>query len=333
MRLIFSATLIILSLAFSSVAFSKQSPIVVKVFIGTMFEIGKNTGDKAGEFQYWYQKYFSESKPIKVRGALSEVYCNANGVCGAVLGMGKVASSSSMQAIMLSDKFDFSQAYFLISGVAGTPPTIGTIGDVTWGTWVIDYDLGHRWAPEEGEPGEPVFMPRKGYEDIRKYQLNEQLIKWALALTQNITLLDSASAQAYRKRYKQKQANRTPKVLSGTHMTGDTFFHGPGLSQEAQYIAKLYGADDYISTEMEAAAIVQAISRTQDINRVMSIRGSVNFDQGGKNETTLEHLDPAPGETAGGFAETVNNITLVGSKVVDHIVINWESWQKGIPNL
>ena len=36
-------------------------------------------------------------------------------------------------------------------------------------------------------------------------------------------------------------------------MTGDTFFHGPGLSAEAQYMAKLYGADDYVITEMEAA--------------------------------------------------------------------------------
>jgi hypothetical protein len=28
-------------------------------------------------------------------------------------------------------------------------------------------------------------------------------------------------------------------------VTGDTFFHGPGMSKQAQYIAKLYGADDY----------------------------------------------------------------------------------------
>ena len=63
----------------------------------------------------------------------------------------------------------------------------------------------------------------------------------------------------------------------------------------------------------------------------MSLRGAVNFDQGNPNETTLQHLDPAPGETAGGFAETVENIELVGSRVVDHIVANWPQWQDGVP--
>ena len=39
----------------------------------------------------------------------------------------------------------------------------------------------------------------------------------------------------------------------------------------------------------------------------------------------------SPGETAGGFAETVENIELVGSRVVDHIVANWPQWKGGVP--
>jgi purine nucleoside permease len=64
----------------------------------------------------------------------------------------------------------------------------------------------------------------------------------------------------------------------------------------------------------------------------MALRGAVNFDQGNPNETTLQHLDPAPGQTAGGFAETVENIELVGSRVVDHIVANWSQWAGGVPS-
>ena len=63
----------------------------------------------------------------------------------------------------------------------------------------------------------------------------------------------------------------------------------------------------------------------------MSLRGAVNFDQGNPSETTLQHLDPAPGETAGGFAETVENIAAVGSRMVDHIVGEWDTWQAGVP--
>jgi purine nucleoside permease len=247
--------------------------------------------------------------------------------------MGKVASSSSVQAIILNPQFDMSEAYSIVSGVAGTPPARGTIADVSWATWLVDYDLGHRWAPEEGEPGAATFMPRKGYEKVRLFQLNPDLVGWAMQLTGSMTLKDSESARSYRMRYPQEAARRAPAVKTGTHMTGDTFFHGPGMSAQAQYIAKLYGADDYLITEMEAAGIAQVVQRTLGHQRLMSLRGAVNFDQGNPNETTLQHLDPAPGQTAGGFAETVDNIAAVGSRMVDHIVSHWPEWKNGVPPL
>src|SRR4029453_16465376 len=188
--------------------------------------------------------------------------------------MGKVNSSSSMQAILLNPRFDFSQAYYVISGVAGTPPSRGTIGDVGWGTWLVDYDLGHRWAPEENKPGEPTFMPRKGYEAYRVFPLNPTLVGWAMQLSADTPLKDSESARKYRLRYPDASARRAPSVRTGTHMTGDTFFHGPGMSKQAQYIAKLYGADDYTITEMEAAAITLRIKRPHGTYPAISLRGA-----------------------------------------------------------
>jgi purine nucleoside permease len=176
-------------------------------------------------------------------------------------------------------------------------------------------------------------MPRKGYEKVRLFQLNPDLVGWAMQLTGTTNLKDSDSARSYRMRYPQEAARQAPAVKTGTHVTGDTFFHGPGMSAQAQYIAKLYGADDYLITEMEAAAIAQVVQRTLGDRRLLSLRGAVNFDQGNPNETTLQHLDPAPGQTAGGFAETVDNIAAVGSRMVDHIVAHWPEWQKGVPPL
>lgn len=325
--LILCCTLVMPASAASLTRETSVNPIQVKVFVGAMFEIGKNTGDKAGEFQYWYQRYFKRSQALSIRGASAPVYCNDDGVCGAVLGMGKVASSASMQAILLNPQLDFSQSYFILSGVAGIPPRVGTIGDVSWATWLVDYDLGHRWSPNEGPPGAAVFQPRKGYESIRVYQLNGALVQRAHQLSAPVRLASSASADAYRQRYAHKQATRQPRLLLGTHVTGDTFFHGPGLSLEAQYITQLYGADVYTMTEMEATAIAQVINRLHGTERILSLRGAVNFDQGNARETTLEHLDPAPGNTAGGFDITLQNIVAVGAKVVDAIVSDWPSWQ------
>ncbi|WP_317929930.1 purine nucleoside permease [Halioxenophilus sp. WMMB6] len=303
------------------------APIKVKVLIAAMFEIGDNSGDRAGEFQYWYQRYFSQAESYSVKGAAGPLFCNSRGVCGSVLGMGKVASSASMLAILLDPRFDFSESFFIVSGVAGIPPSRGTIGDVSWATDLVDYDLGHRWSPAEGPRDKPAFMPRKGYEKIRHYTLNRQLLERATALTAKLPLQNSEAAERYRQRYPQASARRAPAVITGTHMTGDTFFHGPGLSAEAQYLTELYGAAPYVITEMEAAAIAQVLARTVGVSRLLSLRGAVNFDQGNPNETTLAHLDPAPGQTAGGFDETLQNIVLVGGAVVDDMLGHWSSWQ------
>src|ERR1700722_3417413 len=139
----------ILALPFAYPAAAAEPPAIpVKVFVAAMFEIGKNTGDRAGEFQHWYERYWMDSAPIEIRGALNPVYCNSDGVCGAVLGMGKVASSSSMQAILLNPQLDFSQAYYILSGVGGVPPSRGTIGEVVCRRPPAAHDLGPRWAAD-----------------------------------------------------------------------------------------------------------------------------------------------------------------------------------------
>ena len=305
----------------------------VKVFIGAQFEIGENTGDRAGEFQRWYERYWADAIPIEVRGADNPVYCNKDGVCSAVLGMGKVRSSSSMTAILLDPRFDLSDAYFIISGVGGTPPRVGTIAAVFWADWLVDYDLGNGWAPEEGEPGASAFKPRRGYEEVRLLKLNTDLVQWAYHLTKDVPLKDSEDAKAYGMRYPDAAARRAPFVGMGTHMCGDTFVHGPGLSKEAQYICDLYGASTYVITEMEGAAVAYVIKGILSLDRVMSMRTAVNFNQGNANETTLQHLDPEPGNTPGGFGVGVENNCNVGAVMVDHIVANWKQWKQSIPRL
>lgn len=311
--------------------YTTQARTKVKVLIAAQFEIGANTGDRAGELQHWYERYFLKTRAIRVPGAETPIYCNNEGICGTVLSMGKVRSSSSMTAILLDPRFDFSNTYFLITGVGGTPPNAGTIGAVFWADWLIDYDLGHRWAPQDATSDTPTFSPRKGYEDVRLIKLNPDLVNWAYQLSNSTVLKDSPSAASYRSRYTQKTALRAPFMGVGTHIAGDTFFHGPGLSAEANYIAELYGASPYVITEMEGIAVAYVIGKLLSTNRIMSIRSAVNFDQGNPQETTLEHLDPEPGNTPGGFEIALQNNLAAGSVVIDHIISKWEVWQQGIP--
>ena len=66
---------------------AQNKPIKVKVFIAGMFEIGANQGDKPGEFQHWFERYFIDAQSMDVAGALTPVFCNISGVCGSVLGL------------------------------------------------------------------------------------------------------------------------------------------------------------------------------------------------------------------------------------------------------
>jgi Purine nucleoside permease len=311
--------------------------IKVKVFVATMFDTNPSgaSGETSGEFYPWRKRYWDndQTQILTIRGAPNPVYCNQDGVCGAVLGMGKVRSSSSMQTILLDPRLDFSEAYFIISGVAGATPERATIGAVIWGSWLVDFDLVTRWHPDETKPGEPCFRPRDGDEAVRVFRLNPALVQWAIKLSAETPLLDSEFARSFRARYPQAAARRSPFVGVGTHMSGDCFFHGPGLSQQAQEIAQAYGADDYIATEMEGTVVAYVIQQLHGLERVMSLRVVVNFDQGTPEETTLYHLDHAMEQVAGDFSESVRNKANVGCCVVDHIVNHWEGWQKGVPKI
>lgn len=312
---------------------SAQEKVKIRVFIGAQFEIGDYTGDRAGEFQHWYERYFTEAKAFEVAGAEKALFVNKDGVAGSVLGMGKVRSSSSMTALLADPRFDFSETYFIITGCGGTPPSVGTVASVFWSDWLVDYDLGHRWAYGEVPAGDPLFSPRKGYEDVRVLKINPALVAKAFELTKDTPLDDSEQSKKYRQKYPQKTAQRSPFVGVGTSLCSDTFFHGPGLSREAQYICDLYGAGTYSITEMEGMAVAYVIKKFGHADRVISLRTPVNFDQGNPDESTLEHLDPAPGNYPGGFSTGIHNAAKVGIRFVDHVVAHWDDWKNGVPQM
>lgn len=315
----------------------------VKTMIFAMFEIGDYRGDFPGEFQYWVEGFNLDQHQIVVPGAYAPVLYNDDGVYGTIIGVGKSKAAASVTAVLLDPRLDFSEAYFITSGCAGTPPSVGTLGAVFWADWVVDYDLGHRMSPEEGTP----FQPREcnpatdpnckltcpgGEEGCKEYspcafKLNEDLVAWAYYLSKDVDLADCEAAQDYRNLYTEETARRAPFVGIGTTMCGDCYFHGPGLSLEAQYICDLYGAGIYKSTEMEDHATATVLARFGYLDRYLCERDIVNFDQPYPGQTTQESLDGS----SGAFKIGMENAYRAGSVVVDYIVQNWDVWKDGIP--
>jgi len=315
----------------------------VKTMIFAMFEVGAYRGDFPGEFQYWVEGFNLDQHQIVVPGAYAPILYNDDGVYGTVIGVGKSEAAASVTAVLLDPRLDFSEAYFITSGCAGTPPSVGTLGAVFWADWVVDYDLGHRMSPEEGTSFQPLecnpvtnanckLTCPETEEGCKKYsprtfKLNEDLVAWAYYLSKDVELADSEAAQNYRALYTEETAQRAPFVGIGTTMCGDCYFHGPRLSTEAQYICDLYGAGIYKSTEMEDHATATVLARFDYLDRYLSERDIVNFDQPHPGQTTQESLDGS----SGAFKIGMENAYRAGSIVVNHIVQNWDVWKSGVP--
>lgn len=103
-------------------------------------------------------------------------------------------------------------------------------------------------------------------------------MKWDLDLSKKVELANSSAAQEYRNRYLQETARRDPFINIGTTITGDTYFHGPGLYEQAQEIVGWYNAGTYSGAQMEDYATALVLERFGYLDRYLSKRSVVNFD-------------------------------------------------------
>ncbi|MFC9893142.1 purine-nucleoside phosphorylase [Nocardia sp. NPDC127579] len=285
-----------------------EDRVDVGVLVITMFD---------PEHQAWLGK---ESLPVslKVPTVGKPVQCNADGLCVVETGQGKANAAATMMAVLDSPKFDFSRAYFLTTGIAGTPPDQGTLGSAAWARWVVDFDLGNHLDPVEAPEVPFGFRPVEKY-DTAAYHLDDALVDTAFRLTEKTRLADSEAAAAERAEYP-GQAGRTPSVMKCDTMTGDDYFSGRTPSATARYImdVRTEGQGTYCTTQMEDNATATALARHGYLNRYLSLRTVSNFDQQHPGQTVVEHLD-AEGD---GFRLALENLYTLGRQVAGHLLKN-----------
>lgn len=80
------------------------APIPVKFVVVTMFEIGEDTGDKAGEFQLWKERQKLDTR-FPFPNGYHDIYMNeTTGVMGIVTGIGTAYSTASIMALGMDKK-------------------------------------------------------------------------------------------------------------------------------------------------------------------------------------------------------------------------------------
>ena len=339
---------LLIGLIVTGFALPAEKKIPVKVVVVTMFELGADTGDRPGEFQYWVEREKLD-RVIPFRQGWRDLRMNTNGVLGICTGMGTARAAASIMALGMDPRFDFTKAYWLVAGIAGVDPADASIGSAAWAEWVVDGDLGHevdaREIPSTWKTGmvplrksKPYELPRRLPDEGEVYRLEPKLVEWAYQLTKGVALADSPAMKEHRERFGELAARRPPFVLKGDTISAGTYWHGKKMSAWANDWMAYFtdGKGNYVTTAMEDTGTMQALKWLDaagrvDRKRVLILRTASNFDQQREGITATESLAESKAGGTGAYLPSLEAAYKVGNVVVSELLRNWKQYRIMIP--
>ena len=345
MRAFFIRALMALVLAtgLGGLAMAQAKPMPIKVVVVTTFEIGADTGDFAGEFQPWV-----EGLPLKheitIPGIRHVARYSDDGVLVIVSDM-RGRTRESVAALILSPQFDLTQAYWLVSGIAGVDPKTASVGSAAWARYVVDadpiYEVDDREIPADWPYGlysndaeRPNVKGDAKGSSAMVWTLDKGLVDWAYGLTRDVKLPDSPALQGLRAPYTgDPEGQRPPFVLQGDALGTVRFWHGAKRTQWAEDWVKLWtdGAGTFTMTDCEDQGIldvldVYATSGKIDRKRVLVLRTASNYSRPPIGQPSFPRVFHHEGGKAA-FGATF----AVGGVVVRELVAHWDRYATTVP--
>ena len=326
-------------------------PWPVKVVIITTFEVGKDSGDVAGEFQDWYEREHLTTR-YALPAAYHDAFANDAGVLAFVTGEGTAHAAASVMALGNDPRFDFSRTYWLLAGIAGGDPADASLGSAAWAEWVVDGDLAHEIdAREMPKDWVSPFIPLDSsspYPKERKhsslndvvFHLNGDLRNWAYELTKDTPLVDNDRMKTNRARYTDHpNAQKPPFVLKGDNLASSTFWHGKLMNQWANDWVSYWtdGKGNYATTAMEDTGAMQSLHMLSnagrvDFARVLDLRTVSNYDSQPPGMTAAESLAQENAGDYSAFGPAVEAAYRVGSRVVHELTGHWDKYESTPPH-
>ena len=319
-------------------------PLPVRMVVVTMFEIGKDEGDTAGEFQLWKTRRNLHQRIPFPHGFHDLYYNPGTQILGVVTGVGSVRSTAAITALGLDTRLDLSKAYWLVAGIAGIDPEDASIGSAAWARYSVDGDLAHeidaREIPADWKSG---YFPleRKGPNDPAPpradggevFALNPALTEWAYRLTRDVPLPDDPGIAKERARYTgHPNAQKPPFVLIGDQFSAMTFWHGTLLNRWANDHTRYFtqGKGNFVTSAMEETGTLQAIDYLSKIgradkDRVLVLRTGSNYTMPPPGVTAADYL-LRENEGYAGLNASVESLYRVGDRVVTELLTHWDRY-------
>ena len=261
----------------------RNRKVPIKVLLLPKFEIGEMSGDAVGEAQLFYEAYLQDADEYEISGdAAEEKLYVKDGIALYVTGIGKVNSAINTIAVLDDERFDFSDAYILSTGCAGSAYEYGVMGDVYVISSAVDFDLGHHADPRElDEASDITWFHDSEFDDSAFVKLDPELTDRVYDLVKDVKPETTENTKQHMKNAfpGEEWAEREPMVLRGTSVTGDNYWKGMYDHKNAVLLAETYGCPDpYAVTEMEDVAVSNVVEAFDMLDRYMIIRDSVNMD-------------------------------------------------------
>jgi purine nucleoside permease len=340
----------------SSAAQAQPAPIPIRVVVVTTFEVGADTGDRPGEFQYWVERFPLPATFAFPQGYRALRYNAQSGVLGIVTGEGAERGAASIMALGLDPRFDLAHAYWVVAAIAGVDPQAASVGSAAWANWVVNADLGFEIDPRDTPANWPTGIvpfdrvqpygqpapPPASIHGVAAYRLNAGLAGWAYARTVATPLTDTPNLRSIRAAYAAfPNAQKPPFVLRGDSLCGDRYFVGAAMTAWAERWVPYWtgGAGTFAMTAEEDAGIMQALTflagaERVDPQRVLVLRTASDFSEPGAGSdaaTLLAHDAGAGGESA--YLEALDAAYRIGSPVVSELSAHWDRYGMTVPSM
>ncbi|MEK9820847.1 MAG: purine nucleoside permease, partial [Gammaproteobacteria bacterium] len=244
-------------------------------------------------------------------------------------------------------RFDLSNAYWLIAGIAGADPEDASLASAAWAEYVVDGDLIHeiegREIPEDWPYGKMTLSGTRPNErkphstdEVVVFKLQPSLVQWAYELTKDTPIPDGPEITAFRQQFDgYPNAVKAPFVLIGDAMGSSTYWHGDIFNRWANDWVKLYSEDqgNFVMTAMEDNGTATALLRLDragrvDSNRLLVLRTASNYSTPPPGESASWHISA---DYVLGGRPAIESAYQVGSRVLDEILANWKTYKDELP--
>lgn len=332
-------TMLLGALCLPAPAPAKPRPIRVKVVVVAMFEVGNDTGDQPGELQYWVERdHLDRTYPLPAGYHAARM--NQDGEMAILTGQGTAHAASTIMALGLDPRFDFSHAYWLIAGIAGANPERASLGSAVWARWVVDGDLGYeidaREMPHDWSTGYLPLRKTRPFEapvaalEGQVFELNEALVQWAFDLTRDTKLGDPDTLEKLRTGFEGASAEHPPFVTVGDEISSSRYWHGKLADAWADQWVSYFtaGKGQFVTTAMEDTGTLQSLHNLAhagriDWQRVLVLRTVSNYDQQPRGMTAAESLAHQRVGAYSAYLPSLEAAYRVGHQVVEALLKQW----------